>query len=374
MSRNESPREPRTFDPDDPALKTPEPAPETVGEETRRDDETDNDGQAFGNDGEAAAGSEAVPSAGAEPTSRGIRWGALLFSAMAGLFFLASGVWFARFTSVALAREDWVGWVAQGLLVALAVAAGVLILKELFGFLSLARLSRIRRDADDAVAGKDRKLEERAVAALKRLARGRSAAKWGLAAFREEERHMRGQGELLALADRVLLAEPDKQARRIVFESARRVGVVTAVVPIAFLVMLFTLAENVRMVRRLANAYGGRPGLFGGMRLLWRVVMYVAATGAIALTDDLFGQFLGQDIVRRISRRLGEGAFVGALTARLGVAAVEVCRPLPYIAAQPMRSRHVVRELFPELNPARMVRSAFQQEDADKNKAERRDA
>ena len=27
------------------------------------------------------------------------------------------------------------------------------------------------------------------------------------------------------------------------------------------------------------------------------------------MTDDLVGQFIGQDVLRRLSRRLGEGAF-----------------------------------------------------------------
>jgi putative membrane protein len=135
--------------------------------------------------------------------------------------------------------------------------------------------------------------------------------------------------------------------------------VVPAVVPLAVISVLFVLFENIRLVRRLAAAYGGRPGFLGGVGLLWRVIAYVAATGAIALTDDLFGQFLGQDIVRRLSRRLGEGAFNGALTARLGVTAIEICRPLPYVDATPLRARHIVSELFPELSATHLVGRAF---------------
>ncbi len=353
MNDNKTPRSPQAFDPDDPALKvSPEPSADT----NWRDEHAQPDGS--GDD--APPHDNSQQPVAAAPLSQGIRWGALLVSAMFALILLATGVWLARFTSVALARDDWVGWTAQALIAVAALAALVLLLKEVFGLFRLRRLSRIRRDADSAIASQDRGAEARAVGALKRLARGRSSEKWNLAAFREEERHMDQPGQLLGLADRVLLERPDRQARRVVFESARRVGVVAAVVPITFLVMLFVFVENVRMVRRLADAYGGRPGAIGGMRLLWRVIMHVAATGAIALTDDLFGQFLGQDIVRRLSRRLGEGAFIGALTARLGVAAIEVCRPLPYIEVAPLRSRHIVRELFPEIKPGEMVRSAFQ--------------
>jgi putative membrane protein len=64
------------------------------------------------------------------------------------------------------------------------------------------------------------------------------------------------------------------------------------------------------------------------------------------LTDDLLGQFLGQDILRRLSRRLGEGAFNGALTARIGIAAIAVARPLPFRATKPPRVRDVLGEVL----------------------------
>ncbi len=64
------------------------------------------------------------------------------------------------------------------------------------------------------------------------------------------------------------------------------------------------------------------------------------------MTDDLLGQFLGQDILRRLSRRLGEGAFNGALTARIGIAAIEVIRPLPFLAAKRPRVREVLGEVL----------------------------
>jgi hypothetical protein len=88
--------------------------------------------------------------------------------------------------------------------------------------------------------------------------------------------------------------------------------------------MGFVLVENVRMFRSIAGLYGGRPGVLGALRLGRLVVGHLIATGGIAMTDDLLGQFVGQDVLRRLSRRLGEGAFNGALTARLGVVAVEL--------------------------------------------------
>ena len=62
--------------------------------------------------------------------------------------------------------------------------------------------------------------------------------------------------------------------------------------------------------------------------------------------DDIIGPLLGGNILARLSRRFGEGAINGALTARVGVAAMDVCRPLPFAAmARPNASGVVLRAL-----------------------------
>ena len=116
--------------------------------------------------------------------------------------------------------------------------------------------------------------------------------------------------------------------------------------PMALIAVGYVLIENLRLLRALAALYGGRPGFLGVLRLAHLVFAHMLATGGVALTDDLLGQFLGQDILRRLSRRLGEGAFNGALTARIGIAAIEVIRPLPYLAAKPPRVRDVLGEVL----------------------------
>ena len=119
----------------------------------------------------------------------------------------------------------------------------------------------------------------------------------------------------------------------------------------------YVLIECLRMLRALATLYGGRPGPMGAMRLAQLVMTHLIATGGIAMTDDLLGQFLGQDLLRRLSRRLGEGAFNGALTARVGVAAIEVLRPLPYLAAKPLRLRDILSEVLKPLFARKAARA-----------------
>jgi putative membrane protein len=345
-------RRPRVFDADDPYVEpsVEETQPEGATDAPAAPRHADGDGVSPRGEASDEAADDAAQTR--VPAEQSSGWG--LASAFVTVFLLLSslaiGLWFSRFVSIALAREDWIGWTANALLLILAGILVIIITREIVGFFRLARLGRMRRDAAEAIASGDRRQEQRVVRRLKGLMSGRAEYRWALASFREKERHQTAPGALLRLADTELLGEADRQARRVIYESARRVAVVTAVVPITFLAMLFVLYENIRMVRRLAGTYGGRPGLLGGSRLLVRVIFHIAATGAVALTDDLFGQFLGQDFIRRLSRRLGEGAFNGALTARLGIVAIELTRPCPYIEAKPLRARHVVAELFPEFS------------------------
>jgi putative membrane protein len=315
-------REPRVFDPDDPKL---------VGETPHAADETplplDEDG------------------APQSARDKGASVGGLFLSSVAALAGLAIAVSFASFVSTALARDDWIGWTATSLL-AVAVATGLVILgRELIGLLRLRRLTRLKRNAETALRTRDTALERKTVAGLTASLRGRRDLTWGLARLREHAGDVRDPGDLLRLADREVMAPLDAAARRLVLKSAKRVSVVTAMSPMVWVAMLYVMVENLRLLRALATLYGGRPGGLGALRIARMVITHIVATGGLAMTDDLLGQFLGQDLLRRLSRRLGEGVFNGALTARVGVAAIEVTRPIPFLDSEAIR----VRDLLPEL-------------------------
>ena len=112
--------------------------------------------------------------------------------------------------------------------------------------------------------------------------------------------------------------------------AAKRVSLVTAISPRAILDVVFVVAQIVRLVRRIAEIYGGRPGLLGLIKLARSIGAHIAITGGMAVGDSLLQQLVGHGIASRISARMGEGVLNGLLTTRVGLSALAVCRPMPF--------------------------------------------
>jgi putative membrane protein len=244
-----------------------------------------------------------------------------------------------------LARDDWIGWVVIGLLGVVLFALLMIILRETVGLLRLGKLDKIRHEADSAARQNDKVLALDVTRRLKRFYAGREDLAWGLQKLAEHEHDIMNAEELLQLDERTLIAPLDPVARSIVAASAKRVSVVTAVSPNAVIDMMFVGAQNLRMLRKLATLYGARPGALSLLKLARMVITHIVLTGGIALGDDVIQQVIGHGLTARLSARLGEGVFNGALTTRIGIAAIDVCRPLPYMEQQRPRFRELVAEV-----------------------------
>ncbi len=327
----ETRRGPRVFRADDPDLVEQAPPPDVPPASPSDDD-----------------ASAPPPPRGASGAllERGFRWGALLVSAVVGALALSAVLWFWRIVSVGFDRDDGIGTALRTLVVVAGVAVLALVLRELAGWRRLARLGRLRRTVGEVLVNRDLSAERKAADRVTALYAGRADMRWALDRIKLHRADVLDPGALLTLVEREALAPLDAEARRHITASAKRVATVTALAPLMSLAFAFVVYENLTLLRRLAATYGGRPGFAGGLRLARTVVGTLIAAGGVAITDDLVGQFIGQDVLRRLSRRLGEGAFNGALTARIGVAAIAQVRPLPYIASTPPRARDILSEVI----------------------------
>lgn len=258
---------------------------------------------------------------------------ASVFLTAAGLLVsLAVGLWTDALIRDLFSRADWLGWTAAGVALIAALAFIVLIARELVGLARLNSVERLQSKGAEAFARDDAVAARQVVDELVRFVARRpetAAGRKSLAAHRDD---IIDGADLLRLAEADLLTPLDQRAQALILDAAKRVSVVTAVSPRALVDIAYVIYEAGKLIRRLAELYGGRPGTLGLFRLFRDVLAHLAVTGAMAAGDEFVQQVLGQGLAARLSARLGEGVVNGMMTARIGVAAMETVRPLPFIA------------------------------------------
>lgn len=265
------------------------------------------------------------------------RWFLGALAAVIG-FLVSVAMW--DFVAGLLLRSPVLGWVALGLVGLLLAICIAIALRELVALWRLGRIDDLRREA---LLVSDLQGARRLAEHLRRFYAGRADTRWGREELAARSGDVFDADAMIALAERSLLAPLDAAATREVEAAARQVALVTAVVPLALADVVAALASNLRMIRRIALIYGGRGGTVGSWRLARSVLTHLAATGAVAVGDDMIQSVAGGGVLARLSRRFGEGLVNGALTARVGVAAMEVCRPLPFTHERPPRITAVIQ-------------------------------
>ncbi len=252
--------------------------------------------------------------------------------AFGGLFSFMISAAVYDFVAGMLARNSVLGWAAFGLTGLAILVLVALALREALGFYLLGRLDRLRAEAEAARAVNDLKGAAKATDHLAALYKNRPDLRWGAARLAERRGDVLDADALLNMAETELLGPIDLAVRAEIEAAARRVATVTALVPLALADVAVALFANLSMIRKIAALYGGRSGTLGSLKLMRRVFGHLLATGAMALGDDLIGSVAGGGILGKLSRRFGEGVVNGALTARVGVAAMELCRPMGFTA------------------------------------------
>ena len=276
----------------------------------------------------------------ARPPSRLARW---FWGLAASLLSLMVGVAAWQFAASLVDRVPILGGIVTVLLVAFVGVSLLIAFRELAAFGRLSRIDSLKRGADDALAARDLAAAREVISRLDTLYAGREDARWGRERLAERARDQFDAAALFDLAEQTLLAPLDAAAVREEEAAARQVATVTALVPLALADVVAAFTSSVRMIRRVAEIYGGRSGFLGGWRLTRAVFAHLVATGAVAVGDDLLEPVLGGSVLSKVSRRFGEGLVNGALSARVGVAAMEVCRPLPFSKSRRPSVRSIVK-------------------------------
>ncbi|AKH65059.1 MULTISPECIES: YcjF family protein [Photorhabdus] len=155
--------------------------------------------------------------------------------------------------------------------------------------------------------------------------------------------------EVVALYGKLVQPVLDSQARAEISRYAAESALMIAVSPLAIVDMAFIAWRNIRLINRIAALYGIELGYFSRIRLFRLVLLNIVFSGVSEVVREVGMDWLSQDIAARLSARAAQGIGVGLLTARLGIKAMELCRPLPWIEGDKPKLGDFRRQLITQL-------------------------
>jgi putative membrane protein len=287
-----------------------------------------------------------------KPRRRGVSLGGLFWGALGGLASMALGLWAMRIVEDLFARADWLGWLALTLAILAGVAGLAIILREASSLMRLNKIEDLRTAADEAHKSDDDAKARKVGGQVVALYAARPETARARAAIATHDDEIVDGSDRLRIVERELMEPLDREATRAIASAAKRVSVVTAVSPRALVDVAVVAVETMRLIARIGAIYGGRPGAVGFIKLAKHVLGHLAVTGGMGVGDGLLEQVVGHGLAAKLSARLGEGVLNGLLTARVGLAAMAVCRPLPFVERRPPNVREVAGNLF-ETKPPR---------------------
>lgn len=241
------------------------------------------------------------------------------------------------------------GLVLTGLLVLVITAVAV---QEWQAMQRINTLEEIRQQAERSLAPSDdvgdldsaKEVIDRLVA----IYSSRDDTCRGAQRLAEEEKRDESSGatRLIIRAETEILKGLDDRAEKVIGDAALRIATETAFMPWPLADVLLVFLSSMQMFRRIAQIYGSRPGVVASWTLSRKVLAQLVVAGALSELGRWVDAAVGQGFLR-LARPIGEGITNATLLARSGVAAVELCRPLPFHACQrPSVSviDHLIRE------------------------------
>lgn len=247
--------------------------------------------------------------------------------ALFGVSVVAQGV---QWLHDAWLQQDWIalgGGVAGGLIVCAGVGSVLTEWRRLYRLRQRAEERDVARDLLHSHGlGKGREFCEK-LARQAGLDQGHPAFQRWQASLHETQ----NDREVVALYAKLVQPVLDNQARREISRSAAESTLMIAVSPLALVDMAFIAWRNIRLINRIAALYGIELGYFSRLRLFRLVLLNIAFAGASELVREVGMDWMSQDLAARLSARAAQGIGAGLLTARLGIKAMELCRPLPWL-------------------------------------------
>lgn len=152
--------------------------------------------------------------------------------------------------------------------------------------------------------------------------------------------------EVLYLFSETVLTPLDKQVKKMISKSATENAVIVAVSPLAVIDVFMVAWRNIALVNKISKTYGMQLGYFSRLKLFKMVLTNMVFAGVTEVVSDVGMEFFSQNLTAKLSLRAAQGIGVGLLTARLGIKAMEFCRPVAFRAGEKPKLSAIRQELL----------------------------
>ena len=171
-----------------------------------------------------------------------------------------------------------------------------------------------------------------------------------LARVQEETPDYYDNSELLKHLELNFFQALDQEALRRIVRHATTTGALVGLSPFTTLDVLVALRQSMRMIDDVAQIYGVRPSVVVRWRLFKKILALVAYSGASEYAvSELWPELVGDSMLSTVSARLGQGMGASLFMARIGLAAVHSCRPIPFSEKQRPRLGALTRRIAASL-------------------------
>ena len=165
--------------------------------------------------------------------------------------------------------------------------------------------------------------------------------------------------QVMTLFSETVLSPLDKQAQKLIAKHARDNAVIVALSPVAIADVLMVAWRNFALINKITRIYGMELGYFSRLHLFKMVIKNMVFTG----TTELVAGMLSHNVLRRLFGQAIQGLGVGILTARLGIKAMEFCRPITFKNEEKPNLKVVSKEIYLSLVNSEQKEAIFRREE-----------
>lgn len=156
--------------------------------------------------------------------------------------------------------------------------------------------------------------------------------------------------EVVSHIDNLFVQPLDEEALRRISNYSLQTGLAVALSPWASLDMLLSLWRSLKMIDSIAEVYGTRPSLLNRYRLLKSVIHQLAFVAISDLmVESLIEESAKASLVGAASTRLGQGLGAGIYSVKIGIAAMNVSRPIAFTEKSRPRLKAVISPMLNSL-------------------------